>query len=183
MTKRKQEDGRPPLYRDAEIVVQFVEALETFMGYRAACRLTGVSYTTFKRWTARAKLLEDKISRGAMAYPSIESDDYHLLDFCAQVKKAREVGKFEALKKIQQSDQWQAWAWLLERCFPGEFAKKQIEKITLKTSTSQVSLVDPRSEGTPFGEILAAQQAGGDQAEPEQEPWEEEAELTGDDEW
>ncbi len=45
--------------------------------------------------------------------------------FADQVKKAEATGKIKHLRRIGESDAWQASAWFLERKYPDEYARRE----------------------------------------------------------
>jgi hypothetical protein len=46
-------------------------------------------------------------------------------DFSERVKNAEAKGQIRHLKKVSESDQWQASAWMLERKWPNEFGRRE----------------------------------------------------------
>ena len=100
--------GRPSKATE-DTVKAILDALRDGKGRIEACKIGGIAYNSFLSW------LDDKP------------------DFLQSVKNAEAEGllamRESALRSIQkaheQRDQWQAAAWLLERKFADEFAKRE----------------------------------------------------------
>lgn len=99
--------GRPSKATE-DTIKAILDTLRDGKGRIEACKVGGISHETFMRWLEK-------------------------VDFADAVKKAEADGllamRESALRSIQkaheQRDQWQAAAWLLERKFADEFAKRE----------------------------------------------------------
>ena len=90
-----------------QIVKDIVEAIEKGLSNNATCDYVGISKETFYKW------IKDHS------------------DFSDQVKRAQSEKKIDLLEKIKTIGEknWQALAWILERCYPDEFGVK-VRQIT-----------------------------------------------------
>ena len=85
-----------------QIVKDIIEAIEKGLSNKSACEYVGIAEKTFYKW-------KDEKS-----------------EFCKKITRAHSTKKIELLEKIKKAgDQdWRAWAFILERCFPDEFGVK-----------------------------------------------------------
>lgn len=98
--------GRPSKLTP-ETQAKIVQALEVGATHRIACLYAGIGASTFAEW---------------MQIP----------DFANVVKAADSKACIVSLASIRQAaagGQWQAGAWLLERRYPEEFGRRQVEVI------------------------------------------------------
>jgi hypothetical protein len=102
--QRKRFVGRPTK-RTPETVARLMKAISTGAPYRICCSASGIAYDTFMDWKA--------------ADP----------EFDAQVEEAASRVALRILKKIEaQVDQnFAAGAWILERRFPREFSRPEVQ--------------------------------------------------------
>jgi len=93
--------GRPSKYKP-ELVERIYHYIEAGLNDEDAALLAGISLQTFYTW----KKEKPEFSEG--------------------IKKAKARFKEAGIKNIREAAKkdWKAWAWLLERKFPEEFAKR-----------------------------------------------------------
>lgn len=105
-------------------IVQLVQAGVTFQG---AAGYAGVPQQTFYRWMLNGRRYPDEFPLEAKLIADLDEA----------------LGSFEAtaLMGIRRAaeNNWQAWAWLLERKFPDRYSKKIVQDVSI-TATSD----DPR---------------------------------------
>jgi len=103
--------------RPSKLTPQTIKILKATIGkgmsYADACTLSGISYSTFKKW-------QQKAEAGVKEY----------LFFLDELKKAKAMGKLQNIKKIREDSSWQSAAWLLERQYPEEFGRRENIKHT-----------------------------------------------------
>jgi hypothetical protein len=103
-------DGR----EDVQICEKIRSALVAGNTYEAACRLGGVSLSTFMRWMKQGR--ESK--EGTMA-----RDFYESMEFASAQAEHRNV---MCIQNAAGKGNWQAAAWWLERRRPQNFARRDV---------------------------------------------------------
>lgn len=105
--------GRPTLLTK-EIAEEIISYIEKGSSDKDAYTMASVARSTFYNWIQKGE--EDKKLKKKTIY----------VDFLDKVKKAEAKFKAWHIANIQKSSkkQWQASAWLLERKFPEEFARR-----------------------------------------------------------
>lgn len=111
MTTRK--TGRPTKLTPA-ITKKIVKALKAGATHDLAALYAGISRTTFYDWKARGEAGEEDFS-----------------DFSDAIALAEGKGAVELLEKIKLATkdpkEWRAGAWLLERRYPEQYGKQQLD--------------------------------------------------------
>jgi hypothetical protein len=105
--------GRPTK-RTKKIVAELTDAISAGAPFGLACQAAGIHYDTFCDWRRRDPA------------------------FALQVDQAAARGAVKRLKKIEaQGDDgnWNALAWMVERRYPAEFSKPEIQ-IGIQTNLS-----------------------------------------------
>jgi hypothetical protein len=102
-------NGRPAKYSDPEIIDKLCKELSTGVPLSTACKLAGVGLRSVKRWKQEARC-------GNEAYKP----------FWHAIKKAMAKHEQELVNNIKTASltQWQAAAWLLERCYPNKYGRR-----------------------------------------------------------
>lgn len=105
----------------SEIVLNY---LRDGMSLRDSCALAGVGKRTFHTWAKEDSALS------------------------AQVKKARLESKLLHVRNIRNhaSEDWKASAWMLERMYPKEFAKRTVIELPKRDSDEDVFVRVPTPE-------------------------------------
>lgn len=94
-----------------ELAKEFVKLVEAGATNADACAYIGVHEATFYRWLQNPKTEAER-------------------ELCKELKKAETKRKLWHLRKIQQASDngtWQASAWYLERRYPREYAKPEVQ--------------------------------------------------------
>jgi hypothetical protein len=108
--KPKHPGGRPPIL-DEEFIEEFVEAMHKVLVITHAAGMCMIHRDTVYKWIAQAK---DDLANGI-------KDTLHV-KFFYRLKKAQSDKIFEFVGNIaKRLKNWQANAWLLERCFREDF--------------------------------------------------------------
>lgn len=107
-----------------ELAKEFVKLVESGATNADACAYIGVNESTFYRWLQNPKT---EAERG----------------LCNDLKKADARRKLWHLRKIQQASEngaWQASAWYLERRYPREYAKPEVQlRVDMKPEEVQTA--------------------------------------------
>lgn len=85
---------------------------------KAACAAVGVSESAFYEWLQRGEEDIEKCKKSLYA------------EFVEQIKKSESAFQLTHLTRISKAGQegnWQADAWLLERCFPKEYGRQKMD--------------------------------------------------------
>jgi len=85
-----------------EMVQDIEKGLKSGLSKKSVCDCVGISSETFYKWVKEKS------------------------DFSDRIKRAVSDGKQDLINRIYEHGRyhWQAYAWLLERCHPDEFAQK-----------------------------------------------------------
>ena len=99
--------GRPSGLTD-EVRAKLLQALEVGATHRIAAQFAGVHVSTLQAWLAENREFSDaaKLSESKASIMSLA-----------------------AIRTAAQGGQWQAGAWLLERRYPEEYGRRQVEVI------------------------------------------------------
>ena len=101
-----------PLTLTPDVSRRIIEAIESAMPVREACRLGGVGESTYYAWMARAQA------------PDAPAE---LLEFRAAIAEARACAQERLVNTVQVASldpkNWRAAAWLLERRYPAHWAE------------------------------------------------------------
>ncbi len=118
--------GRPSKLTD-ETVEKLVEMIELGATYAHACNYAGVSYDSFNSWRNQGK--------------NAKNGKY--LKFLNIIKKAEGNATRKWLKVIEdaaeESRNWVAAAWLLERRYPDDFGKQIRQKVESRNINYDIS--------------------------------------------
>lgn len=110
-----------------EIIKQIEEGLEAGLSQKSVCDYVGISEDAFYRWIKEHN------------------------EFNERIKKATSVKKKELLVKIEEAGakNWQAYAWILERCYPDEYGMKTRQELSGVVGQPQTwkELMDMRGNG------------------------------------
>ena len=105
--------GRPTLLNPARQSV-LLNAIKEGMPLKQAAEIAGISYDTLNHWRNRGE---------------VECSPPEYRQFCQLLRRSQAVAMQVNLSYIHQaaSRDWRAAAWMLERRFPDEFGREQIE--------------------------------------------------------
>lgn len=122
--------GRPSLLTD-EALKDICEALEDGCTYDAAATQGGITYRTFNNWRKRGIAELERREAGGKATDRTGKAEQIYFDFFHDTKKAESDGQRKHLKNIKQAGetQWQASAWIMERRYPADFARRTYARI------------------------------------------------------
>lgn len=87
--------------------------------YRQACDFAGISYRTFRNWIIRAEKIEESLEEDSDT--KLSEKDESLVEFLHHIKRAKGRRALLMLQRINESDDWRAAAWQLERAYPRNF--------------------------------------------------------------
>ena len=112
-----QPPGRPLKLDDPSIVSVLLECIRRGMTYKFSCQRAGVTTQTFNRWMEHGRLDELKDENSSTIFSRFRS----------QVHEAEVEGVENNLRHIENAahDTWRAAAWILERRYREDYAKKQ----------------------------------------------------------
>lgn len=107
-----------------ELAKEFVKLVEAGATNADACAYIGVDESTFYRWLKNPKTEPER-------------------QLCNDIKAAETKRKLWHLRKIQQASDngaWQASAWYLERRYPREYAKPEVQlRVDMKPEDVQTA--------------------------------------------
>lgn len=141
--KRKKK-GRPKtvfkkLGRKPKLTIEIINEIETLIGEgytnQDICAVLDINESTFYAWINRAEEIANDEQQLAISENNI------FLELTKTIKRATAKRKNDLKTKIERhgNKQWQALAWILERSYPQEFAKQEIEQG--EKQTIQVELI------------------------------------------
>jgi len=105
------------------------DAVELGCAHRDACRLVGVSPSSFYDWMRIGRRLEKEIGEGERDIGSLSTAEQQYLTLVVELETA-EAGLIKRnlyllQRAAQQTKHWTAAAWMLERKRPDEFGRRQ----------------------------------------------------------
>jgi len=109
-----------------EIIELITRMVAQGLSTRDSCKIAQIDTGTFYNWQRRGRKEYKRLERLSYDWDEkdiIATEAIYMLFFHA-IKKAVPFRKLRLISKIQQSNQWQSSAWLLERLHPDEFGKK-----------------------------------------------------------
>lgn len=112
-----------------ELTANLVQALQLGTPRALACQYAGIHVSQFYRWIAAGE--------------KEESGKYRV--FCDAIKEAEGQMTVNLLGRIQKAakeGRWQAAAWILERRFPEEFARRAEQHHSLRGGEEKASARD-----------------------------------------
>jgi len=112
-----------PTKLNNETMKRLSTAIRNGSTYLLACSYAGIDYTTLRKWIIQA---EEDLKKYEAKKIKKETIFIQLFD---SIKKAEGEITQEALMQIRKSgrNSWQAYAWLLERRYPGEYGRQLID--------------------------------------------------------
>lgn len=133
---------------------KFLAALAKGATYNLACRYSGMSYQTFRRYMIRGEALVDLFEEQIDVHP-----DKIFFEFYSDVNRIESYAALKWLEKIDNASDihWQAAAWKLERRHPEDYgrydkdAKKEGEDDGIQKARSEVNKLmgDDHGRSTP----------------------------------
>ena len=100
--------GRPSKLTP-ETKEQLFAALQRGLSYKDSCIHAGIDFSTFCIWRNKGKIRKS----GPFS------------DFLKELKRVQVDGKLALINKVRADKTWQSHAWLLERQYPDEFARRE----------------------------------------------------------
>lgn len=146
--------GRKRQVIDETVRAAVVSAIELNVKLEDAATFAGFSYSTLIKYQA--------LGVEALEKPESErdADERDYAAFAQAIKAARVRYKLRNLQNIQthSGDSWQASAWLLERSFPDEYARREPKPQAERPTAVTLQVVYPESAKAP--EIVVPKEAG-----------------------
>jgi len=125
--------GRP-CSLTVEMSAAICEVIASGCPFNYACDAVGITYKTFKSWRRQGN--SDLRAKKLSAYSA----------FCTALKKANGQFVAEGVKRIKEASQrhWTAYAWLLERRHPEDFAtdRQELRRAVKKLSELEKALAE-----------------------------------------
>lgn len=111
-----------------EMIDQFCDCMSLGLSNVSACELVGVTQDTFYRWLRVAEAYKEHLEEGGERQEGKEI----YLRFSERVTRARRKCEATLARQIQEAvpKDWKAAAYLIERCFPDQWAKRDKVDIT-----------------------------------------------------
>lgn len=108
-----QRHGSLPMFRsNPEVLAKLAELLADAIPPKWACRRVGISHSTWKGWIKRAQA-------GEPGYA----------EFLSVFRQCQAIGVEALLRSVRRGRQgWQSEAWILERTYPEDFAKREVQQ-------------------------------------------------------
>lgn len=108
------------------------DLIEGFIGHikrgariTAACQLLEISRRTYYDWNERGLTLLDEIEDKTRQRKNLTKNQKLYIKFHQDVGKAFVERELSLIAKIEDSDKWQAQAWILERQFREHYAPRR----------------------------------------------------------
>lgn len=114
--QQKHAGGRPPKYRDPDVLARLTEALQKGACYKDAACHADITYESFNNWMKKGE----------------QAKSGEFFQFFQAIKKAKTAAKLKWLDKIEaaaEDGSWQAAAWKLERTDPEEYGRRAPQRI------------------------------------------------------
>jgi len=141
----------------SDLIDEVEEGLKRGLSRLKACKRAGVSRAVLKRWEKKA---------------AVGEEPFH--SFIGLVERAEAAFEADCLGTIEQSPDWRAKAWALERVFPDRYAQRI--KLDVRQELERVLTIAERVlDGENYNRFLSAlddEDAGApaDGGEPDQAP-------------
>jgi transposase len=141
--------GRPRQVLDETVRAAFMSAIELNATLADASAFAGMSVTTACKYQALGLEALEKPEKDRT------KDEREFALFAEGIKVGRARFKLRNLQNIQKAageGTWTASAWLLERSFPDEFARREPKAVSEKPTAVTVQVIYP--DGTKLPEVV-----------------------------
>lgn len=114
--------GRPSRFTPE--IAQKISAAVSHGNYNVtACKMVGISESTFYSWLESAKNDRELYEKGTI------NKKTELLDFLEDIERSEAMREAKWVKDISSDPSWQSKAWLLERKYNGRWGRKELIKV------------------------------------------------------
>lgn len=108
-----------------QLIGDFIGLVKRGANITGACRFLYIHRDTYYDWNNRGLTLLDEIENKIRQRKNLTKNQKLYIKFHQEVGKAFVERELSLLSKIEDSDKWQAQAWLLERQFREHYAPRR----------------------------------------------------------
>ena len=108
-----------------ELIEDFIGLVKRGARITAACQLLDISRRTYYDWNERGLTLLDEIDEKKRQRKNLTKNQKLYIKVHQDVGKAFVERELSLIAKIEDSDKWQAQAWILERQFREHYAPRR----------------------------------------------------------